>query len=171
MAIVQKIKNGDGQPNGGEGIVGMAGAKGLTAAEKIGSNVSLTPFPPLTASQLDESNNVINAALNHKFDADNVNFAPIGLGLAGGENATGIVVSAITGRSIEVVDYVVVAEKATTIEFLGASTPLVSGVHIAANGGISANSVDGLFETAQGVNLQISTSSGVLGGHVSYRIV
>ena len=91
--------------------------------------------------------------------------------MTGGENATGIVVSAITGRSIEVVDYVVVAEKATTIEFLGGAIPLVSGVHLAANGGVSANSVDGLFETSQGVDLQISTSSGVLGGHVSYRVV
>jgi hypothetical protein len=170
MAIVTKIKDGDDQPNGGAGIVSMS-SKGLSAADKIGADVSISPFPPHTAGQLDNSNDVTNTALNHKFDSDNVNFAPIGLGLAGGENATGVVVSAITGRSIEVVDYVIVAEKATTIEFLGGSTPLVSGVHLAANGGVSANSVDGLFETTQGVALQVSTSSGVIGGHISYRVV
>ena len=80
MAIVTKIKDGDDQPNGGAGIVSMS-SKGLSAADKIGADVSISPFPPHTAGQLDNSNDVTNAALNHKFDSENVNFAPIGLAL------------------------------------------------------------------------------------------
>lgn len=170
-SISAKIKSGNDQPQGGKGVVGIAGARGLAAADKIDSNHTVSPFPPLASSKIDDSISVINADLTHRFDADNVNFASIGVGLTGGENATGVVVSSVGGRSFEVVDYVVVAEKATTIEFLGGTTPLLSGVKLAANGGISANSVDGLFETSQGVDLQVSTSSGILGGHVSYRIV
>ena len=84
---------------------------------------------------------------------------------------SGIIVSAIAGRAIEVVDYTVVAEKATTVEFLSNTTPLVSGVNFAANGGASVNSNDGVMVTSAGESLQVSTSSGVLGGHLSYRLV
>ena len=91
--------------------------------------------------------------------------------MAGGENATGVVVSAISERSIEVVGYTVVAEKATTIEFLSNDTPIVSGVNFAANGGASVNSDEGVMVTSAGEALKVSTSSGVLGGHLSYRVV
>ena len=53
MAVSQKIKSGDDQPNGGEGIVSIGGARGLTAADKISSNHQVSPFPPLLPSQLD----------------------------------------------------------------------------------------------------------------------
>ena len=53
MAVSQKIVGGNDQPNGGEGIVSIGGARGLTAANKISSNHQVSPFPPLLPSQLD----------------------------------------------------------------------------------------------------------------------
>ena len=46
MAVSQKVIDGNVQPQGGEGIVGVAGARGLTAANKIDSNHTVSPFPP-----------------------------------------------------------------------------------------------------------------------------
>ena len=51
--VVQKVVSGDDQPNGGAGIVSIAGARGLTAAEKVNSNHTLSP--PISASLIDES--------------------------------------------------------------------------------------------------------------------
>ena len=41
----------------------------------------------------------------------------------------------------------------------------------AANGGASVSSDEGVMVTDNGEALQISTTSGVLGGHLSYRVV
>ena len=71
MAISQKIVSGNDQPNGGEGIVSIAGAKGLTAANKISTNHQVSPFPPFIASQLDDSVATHTAKLNARFDETN----------------------------------------------------------------------------------------------------
>ena len=55
MAISDKIISGNDQPNGGQGIVGVAGARGLAAADKVDSNHTVSPFPPYLSSQLDMS--------------------------------------------------------------------------------------------------------------------
>lgn len=68
MSVSRKVIDGNSQPNGGVGFVGMAGCKGLTASEKLGSNNVLSPFPPLLPSQIDESIAVINAKLNGRFN-------------------------------------------------------------------------------------------------------
>jgi hypothetical protein len=171
MSVTKKIIDGNDQPQGGEGIVSIAGARGLSASDKIGANNTLNSFPPLQPTQIDSPNSVTNDTFNYRFNSDEVRFAPIGLNTTGAENATGVVVSAITGRSIEVVDYTIVAEKQTTVDFLSNSTPIVSGVHFAANGGASVSSNEGVMATSAGESLQVSTSSGVLGGHLSYRLV
>ena len=171
MAVTQKIIDGNDQPQGGAGVVSIAGAKGLSAADKVGANNTLSPFPPLQPTQIDSPNSVTNSTFDYRFNSDEVRFAPIGLNTTGGENATGIVVGAIAGRAIEVVDYTVVAEKETSVEFLSSSTPIVSGMHFAANGGASVSSNEGVMVTSAGESLQLSTSSGVLGGHLSYRLV
>lgn len=67
MAVSQKIITGNDQPQGGEGIVSIAGARGLTAAEKIGSNNTVSPFPPLLTTQIDESISVINARMDGRY--------------------------------------------------------------------------------------------------------
>lgn len=71
MAVSQKIKSGDDQPNGGEGIVSIGGARGLTAADKISTNHQVSPFPPLLPSQMDWSVAVADARLNTRFDDTN----------------------------------------------------------------------------------------------------
>ena len=71
MAVSQKIKSGDDQPNGGEGIVSIGGARGLTAANKISANHQVSPFPPLLPSQMDWSVAVADARLNTRFDDTN----------------------------------------------------------------------------------------------------
>lgn len=171
MAVTQKIIDGNAQPQGGEGVVSIAGARGLAAADKIGANNTVSPFPPLLASEIDDSNAVTDSILNYRFNSDEIRYVPIGLNVAGGAPATGVVVSSISGRSIEVVGYTVVAEKVSTVQFLSNDTPIVSGIHFAANGGASVNSEGGVMVTNLGESLKVSTSSGVLGGHLSYRVV
>ena len=67
MAVSQKIIDGNAQPQGGQGIVGIAGARGLTSAEKIGANNSLSSFPPLLATQIDQSIAVIDARMDGRY--------------------------------------------------------------------------------------------------------
>jgi len=64
--IAQKVKTGDSQPNGGEGIVGIAGAKGLTAANKIDSNHSVSPG--IAASLIDQTIDIMYTNLKDRFD-------------------------------------------------------------------------------------------------------
>jgi len=65
--VALKAISGNDQPSGGEGIVSIAGAKGLTAANKVSSNHKVSP-PVLTASQIDESITVMFNRLNNRFD-------------------------------------------------------------------------------------------------------
>ena len=71
MAVAQKVISGNVQPQGGEGVVGVAGARGLTAANKIDSNHTVSPFPPLLATQIDDTIADINSRLNTRFDDTN----------------------------------------------------------------------------------------------------
>ena len=64
--VAQKAKSGDDQPNGGEGIVGVAGAKGLTAANKIDSNHSVSAGK--SASLIDQPIDVMYSNLKDRFD-------------------------------------------------------------------------------------------------------
>ena len=64
--VAQKAKNSDDQPNGGEGIVGVAGAKGLTAANKIDSNHSVSAGK--SASLIDQPIDVMYSNLKDRFD-------------------------------------------------------------------------------------------------------
>jgi hypothetical protein len=88
---------------------------------------------------------------------------------ATGGNTT--VVAAVTGRSIAVDSYVVVASGASSIRFLSNSTGLTGTMMIGGSGGISApSSNSSLFSTSSGEALIINTTSSVA-GHLSYRIV
>ncbi|MAF43982.1 MAG: hypothetical protein CMI54_07465 [Parcubacteria group bacterium] len=64
--VAQKAKTGDDQPNGGEGIVGVAGAKGLTAANKIDSNHSVSAGK--SASLIDQPIDLMYTNLKDRFD-------------------------------------------------------------------------------------------------------
>ena len=67
MAVSTKIIGGNDQPSGAEGIVSIAGARGLTAANKIGSNNTVSPDPPLLATQIDQSIAVIDARMDGRY--------------------------------------------------------------------------------------------------------
>ena len=67
MAVSQKVISGNDQPSGGGGIVSIAGARGLAAADKIGANNSVSPFPPLQTSQLDMSIANIDGLLDGRY--------------------------------------------------------------------------------------------------------
>jgi len=64
--VVQKVVTGDSQPNGGDGIVSVAGAKGLTAADKIDSNHSVSAGK--SASLIDQPIDLMCANLKDRFD-------------------------------------------------------------------------------------------------------
>lgn len=72
MAICQKIISGNDQPSGGNGIVSIAGARGLrsngTFIADIASKNIVSPFPPLQDTQLDQTISVINSKLDSRFD-------------------------------------------------------------------------------------------------------
>jgi|TARA_Y100001970_G_C14236459_1_gene862105 hypothetical protein len=70
--VAQKVRNSDDQPNGGAGIVSIAGAKGLTAANKVSSNHTLSP--PISSSLIDQSIDVMYDSLNHRLD-DYMNYS------------------------------------------------------------------------------------------------
>ena len=67
MAVTQKVVGGNVQPQGGEGIVSIAGARGLAAADKLSSNNTVSPFPPLLTTQIDQSIAVINSHLEGRY--------------------------------------------------------------------------------------------------------
>ncbi len=67
MPVSQKIIPGNEQPQGGEGIVSIAGARGLAAADKLSSNNTVSPFPPLLATQIDQSIAVIDARMDGRY--------------------------------------------------------------------------------------------------------
>ena len=67
MAVSQKIVTGNDQPQGGAGVVGIAGARGLTSANKLNSNHAVSPFPPLLATQIDYPIGDINNSLNGRY--------------------------------------------------------------------------------------------------------
>lgn len=86
-------------------------------------------------------------------------------------SGTTVLVSGVTGLSIEVDNYSVVASGATTIKFRSGSTDITGTMSFVANGGISVNNDNGpLLKTAVGENLSIVTTNNV-GGHLNYRFV
>jgi|TARA_R110000782_G_scaffold29793_4_gene74006 hypothetical protein len=75
MAVSQKIVTGNDQPQGGEGVVSIAGARGLTAANKLNANHTVSPFPPLLPTQIDMSIANIDGLLDGRYSLLQVNTA------------------------------------------------------------------------------------------------
>ena len=67
MAVAQKIKSGDDQPKGGRAITGVAGARGLAAADVVDSNHTLEPAI-LASSKVDQPVADINGKLDARYD-------------------------------------------------------------------------------------------------------
>ena len=67
MAVAQKIKSGDDQPKGGRAITGVAGARGLAAADVVDSNHTLEPAI-LASSKVDQPIADIDGNLDNRYD-------------------------------------------------------------------------------------------------------
>ena len=70
MAVAQKIKSGDDQPKGGRAITGVAGARGLAAADVVDSNHTQEPSlsSPVPSSDIDQPIADINGKLDDRYD-------------------------------------------------------------------------------------------------------
>ena len=78
----------------------------------------------------------------------------------------------IPGRQFEVLSYAFVCSDASTVTFESNTTVIGSPFAVAANGGVSANGGgEALFTTAVGEALNVQTTVGDIGGHITYRII
>lgn len=78
-------------------------------------------------------------------------------------------VAAVPGKKIRVLSYVLVAAGAVTAQFASASSARTGAMPLAANGGVSAQSPTGLFETAVNEALRLNLGGAVqVSGHLSY---
>tara|TARA_B100000214_G_C23920724_1_gene605906 strand:- start:3 stop:266 length:264 start_codon:yes stop_codon:yes gene_type:complete len=75
MPVSHKIISAKDQPNGGNGMISIAGARGLgssgTLITELSSNNIFSPFPPYAASQLDLSTTVLDNKYSERFDDTN----------------------------------------------------------------------------------------------------
>ena len=75
MPVSVKIINTEPQPNAGNAIVGVAGARGLGASgtliTELSSNNRLSPTPPASATDLDLSIAVLDNKYSESFDDTN----------------------------------------------------------------------------------------------------
>ena len=75
MPISHKLISAESQPNGGNGMISIAGARGLgssgTLITELSSNNRFSPFPPYTAAQLDLSTTNLDAKYSDRFDDTN----------------------------------------------------------------------------------------------------
>ena len=78
MTVSQKIRSAGSQPNAGNAIVSIGGAKGLGSSGTLMGNINTTcilaPAPPYLASQLDIATGVLNARFGERFDEVNYYF-------------------------------------------------------------------------------------------------
>lgn len=99
---------------------------------------------------------------------DNIKFATIS------QTATGDLVTAVTGKKIRVLGYVMVCSASLTLNFESGTTDISGAMEIAANGGVSyAGGLDApAFETAAGAKLALTQSgTGNVRGHLTYVLV
>ena len=80
-------------------------------------------------------------------------------------------VTGVPGRQIEVLNYSVLVDSASTVQFLSASNALSGPYAFAANGGITVNDDEPSYRTNVGESLRLSNSAGNIAGSLAYRIV
>lgn len=82
-----------------------------------------------------------------------------------------IVVAAIPGKKIRVVDYVIISSSAQGAKWQSNTTDISGNLTMDANGGAGATSEEGLFETATGEALRLlPDGAGTVSGHITYWI-
>lgn len=82
---------------------------------------------------------------------------------------TTVVVSGVTGYSIEVDDYTFVASGATALTILSGSTTIAGPINLGANSTLYGQ--DKPLKAASGEALSINLSGSYVGGHLKYRLV
>ena len=92
-------------------------------------------------------------------------FAPIAA-TASGDNE---IVAAVSGKKIRVISFFMISDTAATVKFRSATTDISGGLPVSANGGVSADSSNGLMETVAGAALNLNLSAVInVGGALSY---
>lgn len=144
-----------------------------------------------TGNNIEQGHAVVSADMLGNYDSVSVNVAPTGLGglsdystlqykfsddehvehaLIDVSTSDSGVVSAVAGKSIEVMSYTFLATAASTVTFKSDTTPISSGMTVDANGGAAVASTTPLMTTNPGEALNITTSAGSVNGHLSYRV-
>ena len=109
---------------------------------------------------------VTNSSLTVRYGS--VSFAQINATASGDTQ----VVAAVSGRSIVVVAYAVVASATVNIRFRSGTTDITGSMRVVEGGGIAHAYDGGLFQTAVGQALNINLSANAtVGGYVVYRTV
>ena len=88
------------------------------------------------------------------------------------------IVSAVAGKKIVVISFLVTGTEFGTITFKSASTALTGAMNLGITGGMSGNDTisplvgpynpDGHFQTASGEAFQVTASAGTASGYVTY---
>lgn len=111
---------------------------------------------------------VVGNSITNAYDgatAMPIKFAVVDVATAGDNT----IVSAVAGKKIRVLNYVLVSSAANTVIWKSATTNISGGMQLAANGGISAESQFGLFETNAGEALILNLSAAnSVDGHIAY---
>lgn len=84
-------------------------------------------------------------------------------------SGTTVVVSGVTGYSIEVDDYTFVASGTTALTILSGSTTIAGPINLGANSTLYGQGKP--LQTASGEALSINLSGSYVGGHLKYRLV
>jgi hypothetical protein len=86
-------------------------------------------------------------------------------------SGTPVIVSGITGKKIRVTDYAIISGVGQNAKWQSNTTDISGNFPININGGVSAASENGLFETAVGQSLRLLVDgSGGAFGHLTYQI-
>lgn len=104
--------------------------------------------------------------MNYLFDR--MLFADIDAAASG----TNPVIAAVSGKSIRVMCYTVVAAADVTITWKSGSTAISGAMDLPAKGGASPASPLGMMQTAEGEALNLTLSGAVqVSGHVGYILI
>ena len=95
-----------------------------------------------------------------------VTAAPIFALISASSSATATIAPAVTSAKLRVLQYLVVSEATTTVSFKSSTTALTGNMIFDKGGQAACNY--GLFETAVGQPLLITTGDKKLGGHCVY---
>ena len=156
--IVFKPLSGNDIVHGG--VVSLSPA-GITGAEKVGTKYTLEES---TVSNLPTTGDIAAKYL-YEFSSEVPRYAPINA--TGGTNT---LIAAIPNKSIEVSSYTFLSDTAVEVTILSDTTVLASGMQFLSQGGVSADSADGLFKTNVGEALKMTLASGSVDGHLTYKV-